>query len=121
MIRVKISLHGAQLVMLETRSYSFGFLWFIILPLVGAMKLCKYIGSFERLFGFQLQNNCEKELFINSLLLSARFLIYRCKYSGTKPNMLQYFNLLNNIKSTEYLIAKRNNKIAIHFRKWAYL
>jgi len=26
--------------------------------------------------------------------------------------MLQYFNLLNNVKSTEYLIAKRNNKIA---------
>jgi len=43
---------------------------------------------------FQLQNSCEKELFINSLLFSARFLIYRCKYSGTKPNMLQYFNLL---------------------------
>jgi len=46
------------------------------------------IGLFQRLFGFQLQNSCEKELFINSLLLSARFLIYRCKYSGTKPNML---------------------------------
>jgi len=35
--------------------------------------------------------------------------------------MLQYFNLLYNVKSTEYLIAKRNYKIAIHNRKWAYL
>ena len=31
---------------------------------------------------------------VNSLLLSARFLIYRCKYSNTKPNMLQYFTVI---------------------------
>jgi len=31
--------------------------------------------SIKRLFGFQLQNICEKELFVNSVLLSARFLI----------------------------------------------
>jgi len=85
------------------------------------LRLNVNIGSFERLFGFQLQNSSEKELFIDSLLLFACFLIYRCKYSGTKTNMLKYFNLLNNVKPTEYLIAKRNNKIAIHNRKWAYL
>jgi len=51
-------------------------------------------------------------MFINSLLLSARFLIYRCSviYVGTKPSMIKDFNLLNYMKNSEYLIAKRNTK-----------
>jgi len=60
----------------------------------------------------ELQNNCEEDLlFFHSLLLSARVLIYGCKYSGTKPNMLHYFYLPNNVKSTEYLRAKHNNTL----------
>ena len=59
--------------------------------------------------------------FLNSLLLSARFLIYRCKYSNTKPNMLQYFNSLSITKQTEYIIAKKNSKLDKHFRKWYFI
>ena len=44
-------------------------------------------------------------------MLVARFFIYRCKFSKTKPNMLEYFNVLNMIKKSEYIIAKRNNSI----------
>ena len=65
------------------------------------------LSSVNKLFGFQ-----EKGVgfqFLNSLLLSARFLMYRCKYSNTKPNMLQYFNSLSITKQTEYIIAKKKS------------
>jgi len=34
------------------------------------------------------------------------------------PNMPRYFHLINNVKSTEYLVANRNNKLTTHNRKW---
>ena len=37
--------------------------------------------------------------FLNGLLLCARFLIYSFKYSKLKPDMLQYFNLINLVKT----------------------
>ena len=40
----------------------------------------------HKLFGFQEKGN--DLYFINESLLCARFLIYRCKYSKTIPNML---------------------------------
>ena len=42
------------------------------------------------------------------LLLYTRFLIYRCKFSKCKPNMAQYFNLVNSIRKSEHFIAKTN-------------
>ena len=77
------------------------------------------LSSVNKLFGFQ-----EKGVgfqFLNSLLLSARFLIYRCKYSNAKPNMLQYFNSLSITKQTEYIVAKKNSKLDKHFRKWYFI
>ena len=77
------------------------------------------LSSANKLFGFQ-----EKGVgfqFLN-FLLSAPFLIYRCKYSNTKPNMLQYFNSLSITKQTEYIIAKKkNSKLDKHFRKWYFI
>ena len=49
--------------------------------------------KFNRLFG--IQENCVDYKFLNNLMLVARFFIYRCKYSKSKPNMLEYFNELN--------------------------
>jgi len=42
-------------------------------------------------------------------------------YAGTTPNMIQYFNMLNYMKNSEYLTAKRNNKVNVHLNKWSYL
>ena len=72
--------------------------------------LCKQ----HMLFGFEHKGIffC----FVNQLLLCARFLIYR--YSKSKPDMLQYFNLINLVKQLEYIIAKQNNKLCVHFKKW---
>ena len=71
------------------------------------------------LFGFD-----HKSIFFffgNQLLLCARFLIYRCKYSKSKPDMLQYINSINLVKQLEYIIAKQNNKLCVHFKKWKLL
>ena len=70
-------------------------------------------------FGFQKKEN--DFYFINGLILCARFFIYRCKYSETIPNMLQYFNMPNCIRTSEHCIAKRNNKLTSHMRKWSLL
>ena len=51
-------------------------------------------------------------------MLVARFFNYRCKYSKSKPNMLEYFNELNMNKKSEYIIAKRNKSLAEHYKKW---
>ena len=51
-------------------------------------------------------------------MLVARFFNYRCKYSKSKPNILEYFNDLNMNKNSEYIIAKRNKSLADHYKKW---
>ena len=51
-------------------------------------------------------------------MLVVRFFLYRCKYSKSKPNMLEYFNELNMNKKFEYIIAKRNKSLAEHYKKW---
>ena len=73
----------------------------------------------HKLFGFQENNDIFQ--FINALLLYARFLIYRCKYSKCKPNMAQYFNFVNSIRQSEYFIAKKKHELDVHLRKWSYL
>ena len=72
------------------------------------------------LFGFD-HKGIFVVVFLSQLLLCARFLIYRCKYSKSKPDMLQYFNLINLVKQSEYIIAKQNNKLSVHFKKWKLL
>ena len=43
----------------------------------------------------------KKFQFVYALLLYARFLIYPCKYSKSRPNMTQCFCLLNSVKRSE--------------------
>ena len=51
-------------------------------------------------------------------MLVARFFIYRCKYSNSKPIMLEYFNELNMNKKSEYIMAKRNKSLAELYKNW---
>ena len=68
------------------------------------------------LFGFQ--KNCVDYKFLNNLMLGAKFFIYRCKCSKSKPKMLEYFNELNINKKSEYTTAKRNKSLAEHYKNW---
>ena len=64
-----------------------------------------YLQNQHKLFGFE---NCNGVVqFVNGLLIYARFLIYRSKYSDSRPDMAQYFILFDSIKQSEYVIAKR--------------
>ena len=51
-------------------------------------------------------------------MLVARFFIYCCKYSKSKPNTLEYFNKLNMIKKSESIKAKKKKSLAEHYIKW---
>ena len=44
-------------------------------------------------------------------MLFAKIFIYRYKYSKSKPNMLEYTNVLIMINKSEYISTKRNNNI----------
>ena len=35
--------------------------------------------------------------------------------------MLEYFNVVNIIKKSEYINAKRNKSIDEHYKKWRYI
>ena len=58
--------------------------------------------------------------FLNGLLICARFLIYRCKYSKSKPDMLQYYNSINLVKKSEYIIANKTINCAYISRNENY-
>jgi len=64
-----------------------------------------------------IQDNSIFYQFINELLLCARFLIFRCKHSNAHPKMIQYFNMINVVRKTEYIIAKERNKLDLHYQK----
>ena len=35
--------------------------------------------------------------------------------------MVQYFNFVNSIRQSEYIIASSKYELDVHFRKWSYL
>ena len=41
-------------------------------------------------------------------------------YFKSKPSILKYFNALNVIKKSKYIIAKTNKSMDKHYKKWKY-
>ena len=106
------------------------FFWSVNLLIVSGMKLeiefpqnykstLIKLSRIHKLFGFQ--ENCIDYKFLNNLMLFTRFFIYCCKYSKSKPIMLEYFNVLNMIKESECISAKRNKSLDKHYKKWRYI
>nr|CAB3264531.1 pol-like protein [Phallusia mammillata] len=58
---------------------------------------------------------------LNCLLLCARFVIYRCKYGGTLPTLCLFISLFKSVKTSEYVSALKNNRLATFKVKWAGL
>jgi len=48
---------------------------------------------------------------------------YRINFRLNKfhNKMIQYFNMINIIRKTEYIIAKERNKLNLHYKKWRAL
>ena len=60
-------------------------------------------------------NNTEKCLLANCLLSCARFVIYKCKYGYRIPTALQFYQQVQKVKTSKYILSKNHNEI-IFFR-----
>ena len=59
----------------------------------------------------------EDFIVINHILLLAKFYIYRSKLNNTKPSLEVFKAKLKATLNTEFVIAKRNGKLAQHYKK----
>ena len=69
---------------------------------------------FEKMFGIQGAK------FITYLFLCVKYFLYVCKFQNKIPDFTNFVNFLKNNRETEYNIAKRNDKLSIHFKKWRF-
>ena len=69
---------------------------------------------FEKMFGIQ------GDKFITYLFLCVKYFLYVCKFQKKIPNFTNFVNFLKNNRETEYHIAKRNDKLSIHYKKWRF-
>ena len=58
--------------------------------------------------------------FVTFLFLLLKYFIYTCKFKGIMPNYIAFKSLVNRQKETEYFLAKKRNKLHIHFKKWKF-
>ena len=72
------------------------------------------ISNFEKLFGI-----CNDK-FLTLLFLLLKYHIYCCKFSGNLPNFASFKSLVSKQKETEFYLAKKRNKLPVHFKKWRF-
>ena len=58
--------------------------------------------------------------FITFLFLLLKYYIYTCKFQERKSSFVSYKAYVNSIKELEYSIAKKNNRLPVHFKKWRF-
>ena len=68
--------------------------------------------NFNKVFGVPKINNNEHNIYLlNCLLLCARFVIYRCKYANRIPTNLEFYQQVQKLKTSEYILPKNRSKI----------
>lgn len=72
------------------------------------------ISLFDKMFGIQ------DDKFISYLFLCSKYYLYLCKFQNKIPNFSHFVNFLKINRETEYFIAKRRDKLSIHFKKWRF-
>lgn len=70
-----------------------------------------------KLFGVD-EIQCTNYVFVNCLLLCARFTIHKCRVSNCTPNFNDFLTVMREIYTTEYMAAKAKNKLMFHKKKW---
>ena len=72
------------------------------------------VSTFEKMFGF------DDDKFLTYLFLLLKYYIYICKFQNKPPNFEGYKAYIASNKDLEYCIARKNNKLQIHFQKWRF-
>ena len=62
----------------------------------------------------------DSDKFLTYLFLLLKYYVYICKFQNKPPSFKGYKAYVTANKELEYNIAKRNNKLSIHFRKWRF-
>ena len=62
--------------------------------------------------------SCERDLFANHILLTAKKYIYSCRCNKTKPSIIALNARIKMIHQLEMMVAKSRNKLPIHLKKW---
>ena len=72
------------------------------------------VSSFQKMFGYI------DDKYVTYLFLLLKYFIYVCKFQNKPPNFDGYRLFIASNKKTEYCIAKKNNKLPAHFKKWRF-
>ena len=62
--------------------------------------------------------DCDRDLFVNHILLIAKKYIYSCRCNKTKPSIIVLNARIKVIRQLEMMVAKSCNKLPIHLKKW---
>ena len=60
-------------------------------------------------------------IIVNSILIIAKYFIFKNKYAKTIPSFIQFISYLKYIKNIEKLIANSKNKTVQHEAKWHFM
>ena len=78
--------------------------------------------NFNKVFGVPKIDNTKHNIYLfNGLLLCARFVVYRCKYGKRTPTALEFFQQVQKLKTSEYILSKNHSKINFFRKKWSML
>ena len=56
---------------------------------------------------------------LNHLILIDKYFFYKCKLNKTKPTLRVFFEKIKLVYHVEIKIAKRNDRLHKHYKKWA--
>ena len=86
------------------------------------LKILFFINNFNKVFGVPKINNTEHNIYLlNCLLLWARFVIYKCKYDNKIPTAMEFYQQVQKVKTSEYILSKNRSKINLFRKKWSIL
>ena len=60
-------------------------------------------------------------MIVNSILIIAKYFIFKNKYAKTIPSFIQFISYLKYIENIEKLIANSKNKTVQHEEKWHFM
>ena len=90
-------------------------IWKVIITMINTKdKVNIQPTVFQKMFGMQ------DDQFLTYIFLLLKYYLYVCKFQGNSPVTEGLLALLKSNKDLEYFIAKKKNKLPLHFKKWRF-